>query len=403
MTQVSNKQISDDINKIVRNIILRTPHWGYMLSSVNRLLARELHKQPLPTACVYKEGLDINMAFNPDFMETLDEGEKMFVILHEMLHIAWVHPVLIHKYKHPEIFNIAADMEINQHVSKVKGAKWPLVKEGEHMGKSGAVTLERFGLNEKEHAFKGVKWYYDYLVENAEEVKIYLQGEGSEPMTGDHSHWSEDFGKLGKSERELLRGNVQRKIAQSLSGDEKAIGDLPGSLRDLILDILNPKPVYDFKKILKRLLTGYSTETYLKSTRRRPSIRFVDSPGNRLRYKKNILVAIDTSGSMCNDELVESFVEVDGMKKAGCSITVVECDAAINEEHGVYKYKNLEQLRKRKMITGGGGTSFDPPLQYYKDHPEYNLLIYFTDGEAPKPEIKPNKPIIWIEDGRPDT
>jgi predicted metal-dependent peptidase len=47
---------------------------------------------------------------------------------------------------------------------------------------------------------------------------------------------------------------------------------------------------------------------------------------------------------------------------------------------------------------GRGGTSFQPAADYYCEHPEYDGLIYFTDGYAPPPVFNTKRPIdvLWV-------
>ena len=48
-------------------------------------------------------------------------------------------------------------------------------------------------------------------------------------------------------------------------------------------------------------------------------------------------------------------------------------------------------------VAGRGGTSFDPPCQYFNEHRDYTMMVYFTDGYAPLPSMRiRNNQIIWI-------
>ena len=53
---------------------------------------------------------------------------------------------------------------------------------------------------------------------------------------------------------------------------------------------------------------------------------------------------------------------------------------------------------KRSLSTptfkGGGGTSFDPVIEWANKSRGYNGLIYFTDGYAPEP-ARCSMPILW--------
>jgi predicted metal-dependent peptidase len=104
--------------------------------------------------------------------------------------------------------------------------------------------------------------------------------------------------------------------------------------------------------------------------------------------RQKMLVAIDTSGSVSNDELTEFMNEIHHLHKAGVDITIIQCDTKINS---IEDYKGKFELK----VSGRGGTSFDPVLEYYQQHREYTSLIYFTDGEC-NTRLKPNKDILWV-------
>ena len=101
-----------------------------------------------------------------------------------------------------------------------------------------------------------------------------------------------------------------------------------------------------------------------------------------------MLVAIDTSGPVCNDELKEFINEIHHLYKAGVDITIVQCDTRIQS---IKPYNGKFELE----VGGRGGTSFDPVLEYFEENKLYTSLIYFTDGEA-WTEIKPRKQILWV-------
>ena len=101
-----------------------------------------------------------------------------------------------------------------------------------------------------------------------------------------------------------------------------------------------------------------------------------------------MLLAIDTSGSVNNEELAEFMNEIYHIYKSGVAIEIIQCDTKINS---IEEYKGKFELE----IRGRGGTDFDPVLEYYMKHRQYTSLIYFTDGEA-YTDLKPNKNVLWV-------
>ena len=170
---------------------------------------------------------------------------------------------------------------------------------------------------------------------------------------------------------------------------KKRCGNIPGELADLIERLTNIEPPkFDWKGYLRRFV-GNSTVSYTKKLRRKYNKRYSDNPGLKIKFKNNILVGVDTSGSVSNDELKEFMSELTHMHKTGHKITVAQCDTQIN---------SVEEFNPRKdwEIKGRGGTVFQPVIDLFnKKKGVYTALIYLTDGEAATPEDCP-KNTLWV-------
>lgn len=127
----------------------------------------------------------------------------------------------------------------------------------------------------------------------------------------------------------------------------------------------------------------------LKKSKRKYNKRLPDNPGIKLRQQKHILFAIDTSGSVSNEELRECLGELYHLQKTGSEITIIQCDTTISD---ISKFDS----RKDFEVHGRGGTDFQPVIDYYNERlHQYSCLMYFTDGEAPAPENARGN-ILWI-------
>ena len=91
-----------------------------------------------------------------------------------------------------------------------------------------------------------------------------------------------------------------------------------------------------------------------------------------------IAVAIDTSGSMSNEDLERVMVEIfDIIGTRMCEMTIIECDAEIQR---IYRARSAQDISYD--IHGRGGTSFVPVIDYVNENRYFRdaILIYFTDG-----------------------
>ena len=116
---------------------------------------------------------------------------------------------------------------------------------------------------------------------------------------------------------------------------QKMAGSIPGEFADYIENLFKQKPaVFNWKSYFRRLL-GTAIETYVKKSRRKESKRFEGAAGLKQKHKHRILVAIDTSGSVSDQELCDFFSEINHIYKAGAQIDILEFDHAVQR---VYQY-----------------------------------------------------------------
>jgi predicted metal-dependent peptidase len=165
------------------------------------------------------------------------------------------------------------------------------------------------------------------------------------------------------------------------------------NLADLLQRLRHIEPAkFDWKGYLRRFI-GNSSVSYTKKLRRKYNKRYVENPGLKIKFKNNILVGVDTSGSVSNSELKEFMNELVHMHKTGHKITVAQCDTRLN---------SVEEFNPRKdwEIKGRGGTSFQPVIDLYNERKGlYTALIYLTDGEAYTPDDCPHN-TLWVHSSR---
>ena len=295
-----------------------------------------------------------------------------------------------------EVANIAMDIEINQYIQ----AEWL---------PPGGMNLETFpelALEPK----KGTKYYYDKLMQGKKDgncpnlnsllegmskgtVVISLPGDGKGNGKGDvqapdHSTWKE-FEGLDEATKELIKAQTEHILKEVADQINKSRGVIPGEFAEILNRINHVEPPkFDWKGYLRRFAGG-STKIYTKKTRRKYNKRYNDSPGLKIKPKRHILVAIDTSGSVSTNELNEFMHEIHHIHKTGTEVTILQADAAISH---IGPYKKDQEMK----IYGRGGTSFDPAVDHYREnHHKYTAMVYFTDGAAPAPE-KPRGKILWV-------
>jgi predicted metal-dependent peptidase len=117
-------------------------------------------------------------------------------------------------------------------------------------------------------------------------------------------------------------------------------------------------------------------------------------PGMKVKMKQKLMLAIDTSGSVCDDEDKEFMNEMHHIYKTGVDITLVQCDTYIRD---ISEYKGTYDLK----LHGRGGTDFTPVIKYFNENTSYTSLVYFTDGEA-STSVNPRAKVLWVHSEQSD-
>tara|TARA_R110000737_G_scaffold48469_1_gene68922 strand:+ start:601 stop:1764 length:1164 start_codon:yes stop_codon:yes gene_type:complete len=365
--------IQDQVARTTKTLIFTEPFYGLFLIGINKTFSEQV-----PTAGVSKHGIGMQLTINPEFYNGLSEDHRYGLIKHELLHIAFGHLLLRDLYTDHKLFNIAADLEINQYILE---SKLP----------TGGLLLSSFPeLNLPKKA--GTKKYYELLEQACEDGSCPSLDSLMNTMDGEseycHSTW-DDFDDLSEPDKKLMQKQVEHQLKESAEQTVKKCGNIPGEMSDIINRLTHIEPAkFDWKQYLRRFM-GNSSIVYTKKLRRKYNKRYAANPGLKIKFKNHILVGVDTSGSVNNDELKEFFSELTHMHKTGHKISVAQCDTSL---------RTVEEFKPKKdwEIHGRGGTSFQPVIDHYNEKKGvYTALIYLTDGEAYTPDDCP-KNTLWV-------
>ncbi len=365
--------IQDQVARTTKKLIFTEPFYGLFLIGINKQYSKRIS-----TAGVSKKGIGMQLTINPEFFNELSEDHRFGLIKHELLHIAFGHLLLRDLYSNHKLFNIAADLEINQYILE---SKLP----------DGGLLLSSFP--ELKLPIKaGTKKYYELLEQAQEDGTSPSLDNLMDQMDGEsqycHSTW-EEFDNLPEADKKLMQKQIEHQLKESAEQTEKRQGSIPGELSDLIERLRHIEPAkFDWKGYLRRFV-GNSSIVYTKKLRRKYNKRYSGSPGLKIKFKNHILVGVDTSGSVNNDELKEFFSELAHMHKTGHKITIAQCDTSLNSVKEFNPKRDWE-------IHGRGGTSFQPVIDHFNEKRGlYTALVYLTDGEASNPDDCP-KNTLWV-------
>jgi len=190
--------------------------------------------------------------------------------------------------------------------------------------------------------------------------------------------------------------NVDWKILATRAAQvAKSFGTLPEGLEFLLEDMIYPKIT------LVDVLSEFVSESAAQKnsyTWQKPHRRYIVEDiyvPSLMGRCLNIGFAVDTSGSMSDEQVAEGFSLLQGI----CSsydeycIHVWSCDVKIHK----YEQVISEHINFKGFMKGRGGTSFVPVFEdIEKRGIQPDCLVYYTDLEGTFPSDAPAYPVLWV-------
>lgn len=292
----------------------------------------------IPTAAT--DGSSIRM--NPDFFMSLLPDERIFLIVHEAMHVALLHMLRLADREHRK-WNKACDHYINL----------MLIERGFKMPQNGLADSKYKGLSSDE--------IYALLPDPPPDDSFILD---LEPNIAPVDSITQDIQDI------LIRAAMQSKM----HGD--APGSIPGDIEIFLNKLLNPK--LPWQRILQKYIQNLSKHDY---SWRKPNRRFFPNhylPSMFSEKLMDIAIAIDSSGSVSDDDFKVFVSETHGILKMmkPDKITLIQFDKVIKSVDNIGSIRDLMNVK----FIGRGGTRIEPVMEWAKEN-QPKLLLVFTDGE----------------------
>lgn len=302
------------------------------------------------TACTDGKSILIN----EQFWDRLNDSEKCFILLHETFHVALLHFERVKQYD-PMKYNMAGDYVINSWIKK----------QGYEMPVGGLYEPDYDGLSTEE--------IYHILPDDAE--------------------MPDDLQDLisGLSQEDIQE--VQAKIQSSaiMAKMKGAIGNIPEEVQRHLDNLLKPKVQWNI--VLRRFMTDLSKGDYSWRKPRKKLLShglYMPSLSNPSLAK--ITVAIDTSGSISEEQFQQFISEVDYIIKKfkPKELELIQWDTCIKSIDTITSASDLRSIE----FYGLGGTDVSEVLNHFNTSNSV-ALVCITDGEFYYPNVKVKKPILW--------
>jgi predicted metal-dependent peptidase len=350
-------------------------------------------------------GTDVRaLYYNPEYIRNLSLDQTQFVLAHEALHCALSHfSRRQHRVKHR--WDIACDMAINPLLIK-DGLKPP----------PGVLLQSGFEGMMAEEIYPYID---DDMDEETHDDHFYDQenksggDSGDNPLDQDKEKDNEEGGSSGQAqtdsgqsadaprplsetEQEQLEVQWRQRLAGAAQQAMQA-GKLGATMARLVEHLLQPQ--LPWRMLLARYMTAAARDDY---SYQRPSRREGNAILPTLKSTQvDVVVVLDTSGSINDTEMREFVSEIDAIKgQMRARLTLHACDARLCE-HGPWVYEPWEEFTMPANLYGRGGTRFVPVFEWLENAEcRPDLLVYFTDAEGEFPKSEPDFPVLWLIKGR---
>lgn len=350
--------------------------------------------------------------YNVDFVKKLSMPEIVFVLLHEVCHIAMEH-ILRLSGRDPEKWNIATDLFINKFLceelncyQQVSITKEDALRIGVKMPEEGLYDPNVNIMTDTPETI------YEKLPKN--NGGSGSGNDGNSDNNGNSKGNSNSNNNSSRKSRDLVASEEDSNMsAERLQSRAKSIlenaamnhkqagGDMDGFLERYVAKALAPK--INWKNLLKRYLIDASSKVY---TYARPDRRFISRgtilPGPKsteFDKLKGVKVCIDTSGSISNKDLGIALAQIEQLLKVyKAEAEMIYWDTRVRSTGN---FKTAEDALKIKPM-GGGGTDVNCVFEYLSSKNckvPASVVLVFTDGCFGRVDDKYRrrfKDTIWI-------
>ncbi len=389
------------------------PFWGILGMSI---VCVEVDDPSLPTLAT--DGMHV--FYNPKFITSLTKGERVFAFAHELMHGLLEHAgsdsralsylginmerlmkegdkaKIEEAQKKLQLWNFAADFIVNDGLVEA------------HVGEF--IKTIQILHNDKYRGW-AVEEVYEDLIENPENIPqgaqtldqhIEIEVVPDDQMGDGESGQSRDGNgnvkvRMKQSDFDKLKKEWQDNMVSAAAAqheheqrESNSAGCIPSSIQRMIDELSNPR--VNWRQALKRFVIAVSSRAYSFA---RPNKALFSQgwtlPGFRTRVNElDIVIMVDTSGSISRDQLTAFVSEMRGIMnsfhrykiQAWCFDGDVVRESVVTLEKHTKAGDSWDQVIKfAERIGGGGGTVFSANWDYMKEKRiKPRLVLMLTDG-----------------------
>ena len=398
MEEINSK---DRISRAKIRLLETNPFFAYLVSN---MIINENNNMLIKSIAVDFNG---NLHYDSSFIKQLSDSQLRTILCHEVLHLVFNH-LERRSSRNPIVWNIGVDIIVNDLLLS-NGFEFSGILAKNSPTYYHSFEIPQYNIKIENINEKTSEMIYSELYEQLKdfEKRQSSSGNGSgNPQNTlnrrrfDTHNFGDDKNKerkqLTQQEIEKVKEEWKKKIVSAMVY-AKQRGTTPLGIDRYIDELLNQK--INWKQLLYRYITNEIMTDYSYSY---PSKRSQATGIYMPHIKKeniDIIVSVDTSGSINEEKLKEFVSELIYIAKSfnNITITLIICDCEIKDVIEVSN-GNIEQLLGYNF-KGGGGTSHIPIFDWISNNKPYaKILIAFTDLETEFPKEETIR-TIWLVKG----
>lgn len=341
-----------------------------------------------------------HLIINPEFFFKLKLGQRIFVILHEIFHAMFNHPIMFTICRNQKCVRLQDGTALPWDEECMQAAADFMINDG--IMQSGIDGVE---------LLPGV-WYDPTFISFKDNLfqayaKLYRLRQSSDGGGGGSGGGFDIVLRPGEIEAKQEALAVQERPEQAWKVAIKAAktlqrlqGKLPAVLEHLFDQILEPTVSFEdyIEGFFKRKAGGGRYDFC------HPDRRYISRPDGPIYTPRRtgfgcecVVIAGDTSGSV-SDKTIDMFLgNVKGILEdvKPQRIVLMWCDAKLHRTDEVEDFDDIVAV-KRKGAPGRGGTDFRPVFNAVREMGlSPDALVYLTDGDGDFPSQAPSYPVLW--------
>jgi predicted metal-dependent peptidase len=325
----------------------------------------------------YTDGL--NKRYSKNFIKDLSEPQLRGLVLHENLHVALKHLQFgLSMFKeNAKLANIAADMVVNNIIKDIKAR----IKDESEL----LVDLPEGGVYDEFFRGWSMREVYNHLKKENPDKEGGGGSGDSVKVNGKNvdadGHDEHDFENLAGKSAEDIKKEME-KVERALREGGLLAGRMGADIPREIGDSLAPK--INWRDVMREFITsatkGKDDYTWRRMNRRH-MMNDIYLPTSENETVGEIVFAVDTSGSISNDDLAKVAGELASLCEL-CEperVRVLWWDTKVHGEQLFSEdYAGITKMLKPK---GGGGTIASCVAEYLtKSKVKAECVVMFTDG-----------------------